>query len=230
MDRGAENYQRNKHKKRTVPVLDEAQTRQLLDFLARDVSHGEIFTKLDLSEIDLSIITARLKIESREDAAKLLAQYEDSDKERERIRDQLRVKIRKQHQSAEDRLDQKLAQDATDVSEREADRDATRDQRQAELILKDEERQRKHVAGKSKTKDLLESFRVPSTHYVGRNVRQPNMPRSVLPAKITNGDFRQMLMTRGRTHVRELFEISDKQIQDEMNARRITLEFELLPR
>ena len=230
MDRGAENYQRNKHKKRTVPVLDEAQTRQLLDFLARDVSHGEIFTKLDLSEIDLSIITARLKIESREDAAELLLQYEGSDEERERVRDQLRAEVREQHKKAEDRLDQKLERDATDASDREVDRDATRDQRQAELTLKDEERQRKHVSGQSKTKDLLASFRVPSTHYVGRNVRQPNMPRSVLPSRVTNGDFRQMLMTRGRTHVRELFEISDKQIQDEMNARRIVLEFELLPR
>lgn len=230
MDRGAENYQRNKNKKRTVPVLDEAQTRRLLDFLARNVSHGEIFTKMDLSDIDLSIIMNRLGVDGPEDAKEMLAQYESSDEERQAIQDKLRAEARQQHQEAEARLDEQVTAEETERAEREADRESTIDQRQAQLNEEDAERQRRHDGKKSKTKDLLGSFRSPSNYYVGKNVRQPNMPRSVLPAKVSTQDFRQMLMTRGRSHVREVFEITDQQIRDEMNARRITLEFELLPR
>lgn len=230
MDKASENYQASKNKKRTVPELDDSQVRLLVELLASNVPTGEITRKLDISDIDLDIITTRLGISSIEEAKARLATYQRDDIEAEEVAVALREDARRAAQEAQVRFDKQEAERvANDTAASEAARENVR-AREGEIKTEDTDRQRRFVDDKPKIKDLLAQFKRPSTRYVGVSVKTVRVDDSKFPAGLETSEFCEMLLHRGLSFVRDQYNVTNSDIRAEMLARRIRLDFDLLPR
>lgn len=230
MDKAAENYQANKNRKRTVPELNEQQLRILVELVAQAAPTGQICRMLDLSEIDLDIVLHRNGLASVEDAKERLKEYAAEDAESELAADKAREDAREATRAAQERLDKREAVKAqADREAAQAAQEAVRE-RQDDAKDEDAERQRRFAEGKPKTRDLLEQYRRPSARYVGASVRTSKVEDSRFPPGLETDQFREMLLHRGLAFIRDQYDVTDRDIRNEMQARNIGLDFDLLPR
>lgn len=230
MDIAAENYQNNKNRLRTIPELDAAQVRLLVELVAQSASAGEIARKLDLSEIDLDIILTRLGIESASDAKARLSEYVDDDAKAEEAAAALRERSRQATREAQDRLEEREALDAANNAEAaEAAREDARG-RQDDIKDEDAARQRKFAENKPKRGDLMAQHKSPSKYYVGASVKTRRVADSKFPNGLETMQFREMLLQRGLAFIRDQYDVTDADIRSEMTVRNISLDFDLLPR
>ena len=207
MDIPSENYKKNKTRLRTVPELDAHQIRTLITLVAQCAAIGEITRKLDIGETDLDIILNRLGIMSSDDARAKLKEYSEDDAVAEQAVIDLRERARKETREAQERLDKREAQDADSDAERAAKAREAGQGHQNEIKDEDADRQRRFTDKKPKTGDLLEQYRRPSTRYVGASVKTRRVESSKFPESMETEPFRQMLLHRGLSFVRDQYDV-----------------------
>lgn len=220
-----------KKRSRTVATLNEHQTRQLVEMVSSGYGNNEISTRLGFSENDVKSLRERIGVETLDDARELMLTYTKQDAIDGEIATIERNKARIERGNAQKRLDakNKAAEAAQESETVETKKVAAK---KAVKFKDDDKARQKRLEESSGPKtDLLDDCYRPSKYYIGASMK-PKATRGKwrLPADVEPIDFRLMLLSKGRTFVREQFNIKDLDIQREIERLALKLDFDILPR
>lgn len=230
-EKGKENYQQSKNRKRERPNLNRTQLRSFLELCARASGSGDFEIRLGLGRQDVDWLKGRLNINDPEDAKKYLAEFgKDADLE-EMMKGNEREFARRKRQEAQARFEANEALRIEEDKKRRAKIKAMIDP--LEIKNEHQERQRrfderKNVDG---NKRAIEVYHTPSKYYEpSQPLTCEDNPSWQLPDTITQDQFKVWITHYGLRFVRDHFNISNADIRRESERLNLKIDWDLVRR